>query len=58
MDAPLEELFDDEDFARLVRARQDEWLEDCSPVMLETVLATSLPRRLFQNALAMVSPLL
>ncbi len=51
-------LFDDEDFARVIRARQDEWLADCRPVTLDVVGSTSLPRRLFQNALAMVSPLL
>lgn len=51
-------LFADEDLACAIRARQDEWLAQSSRVTRETVAAYSLPRRLWQNFLAMLSPVL
>lgn len=51
-------LFADEALAREIRARQDEWLARSSRVTRETVKGYSLPRRLWQNFLAMLSPVL
>lgn len=51
-------LFADEAFAAAIRARQDEWLARSDRVTRATVAAYSLPRRLWQNLLAMWSPLL
>ena len=55
-------LFADAAFAAQVRARQDQrqdqWLALSSPVTPTTVAAYSVPRRLWQNLLAMWSPLL
>ena len=44
--------------AQEVRARQQAWLAQSDPVTREMVAAYSLPRRLWQNLLAMSSPLL
>ncbi len=51
-------LFADADFALQVRERQQAWLAQSDPVTREMVAAYSLPRRLWQNLLAMSSPLL
>lgn len=51
-------LFADPDFAQALRDRQQAWLAQSDPVTREMVAAYSLPRRLWQNLLAMSSPLL
>jgi cardiolipin synthase len=51
-------LFADEKFADLVRRRQDEFLADSDPVTVDEVDRFSLAERLWQNSLAMVSPIL
>ncbi|WP_374280893.1 cardiolipin synthase [Novosphingobium sp.] len=51
-------LFADAAFAAQVRARQDQWLALSSLITPATVAAYSVPRRLWQNLLAMWSPLL
>lgn len=51
-------LFADSAFAAQIRARQDEWLALSEPVTSATVAGYSLPRRLWQNFLAMLSPVL
>lgn len=51
-------LFADPAFAAEIRARQDEWLARSERMTRATVAAYSVPRRLWQNLLAMWSPLL
>ncbi len=51
-------LFYDPAVAALVRARQDQYLAHSTPVTVEEVAAWSLPRRLWNNALATLGPLL
>lgn len=51
-------LFADEDLARQIRGRQDEWLSQSDRITAQAVESTSMPRRLWQNLLAMLSPLL
>lgn len=51
-------LFADAALAGAIRARQDTWLAQSDRVTRETVKGYSLPRRLWQNFLAMLSPLL
>jgi len=51
-------LFFDEAFARLIRARQDEYIAQADPVARETVDNWGIGARLWQNSLAMLSPVL
>ena len=51
-------LFDDPSFADEVRARQDEYLAQCDRVSREEVADYGLVRRLWQNLLATLSPML
>jgi len=51
-------LFDDETFAGALRARQDQYLADSDPVSQADVDAFSIAARLWQNGLAMMSPIL
>jgi cardiolipin synthase len=51
-------LFADKAFAAVVRARQQDYLADCDPVTQADIDRFSLASRLWQNALAMVSPIL
>jgi cardiolipin synthase len=51
-------LFVDPAFAAVMRRRQDDYLADCDRVTMEVVEGFTLPRRLVQNLLAMMSPLL
>ena len=51
-------LFEDEAFARAVRARQDKYLADCDPVNRDDVGRYGLGLRLWQNLLATLSPML
>ncbi len=51
-------LFDDEKFAALLRARQDSYLADSDPVTQQMVDSFGLLGRLWQNSLAMMSPIL
>lgn len=51
-------LFADAGFVREIRARQDEYLADSDPVTAADVEKTSMARRLWQNLLATLSPLL
>ena len=51
-------VFADEDFAAVLRARQDEYLADCDPVTKEMVDSFGIFGRLWQNSLAMLSPIL
>ncbi len=51
-------LFADVAFAAAVRARQDAWLADCDRVTAEDVARFGIGRRLWQNSLAMLSPIL
>ena len=51
-------LFADEGFAAAVRARQDAWLADCDRVTAQDVARFGIGRRLWQNSLAMLSPIL
>ena len=51
-------LFADPAFAEVIRARQNEYLADCDPVTLADIRAFSLISRLWQNSVAMVSPIL
>jgi cardiolipin synthase len=51
-------LFADPKLAAEIRERQDHWLTQSDHVTLETVRGYFLPRRLWQNFLAMLSPLL
>jgi cardiolipin synthase len=51
-------LFADEDFARVVRERQEQFIADCNEVTIADVERFSLLQRLWQNSLAMLSPIL
>lgn len=51
-------LFADRDFAAAVRDRQSEYLADSDPVTAEQVAAFGIGRRLWQNLLATMSPVL
>ena len=51
-------LFEDTDFAHLVRSRQNEYLADCDPVTREQVEKYGVALRLWQNLLATLSPVL
>jgi cardiolipin synthase len=51
-------LFDDEQFAAVIRTRQGNYLEDSDPVTQDTVDGFGLAGRLWQNSLAMMSPIL
>lgn len=51
-------LFADAGFVGEIRARQDEYLAECDPVRAEDVAQASVLRRLWQNLLATLSPLL
>ena len=51
-------LFADRDFAAAVRDRQAEYLADSDPVTAEQVAAFGIGRRLWQNLLATMSPVL
>jgi cardiolipin synthase len=51
-------LFADEAFAALIRARQDVFLADSEPVTMAEVERFSLLERLWQNSMAMMSPIL
>jgi cardiolipin synthase len=51
-------LFADEAFAAVLRARQDEYLADSDPVTQAVVESFGIFGRLWQNSLAMVSPIL
>jgi len=51
-------LFDDEQFAAVIRTRQGSYLEDSEPVTQDTVDGFGLAGRLWQNSLAMMSPIL
>jgi cardiolipin synthase len=51
-------LFADEAFAAAIRARQDEFLADSDPVTMAEVDRFSLVERLWQNSVAMLSPIL
>lgn len=51
-------LFTDADFAASLRARQDAYLADSNPVTRAELDAFGIGRRLLQNSLAMLSPIL
>jgi len=51
-------LFADEAFAATLRARQDEYLADSNPVTQAVVDGFGIAGRLWQNSLAMMSPIL
>ena len=51
-------LFADESFARAVRERQQQFIADCDEVTMADVERFSLAQRLWQNSLAMLSPIL
>lgn len=51
-------LFADEDFARTVRERQERFIADCDEATMADVEHFSLAQRLWQNSLAMLSPIL
>ena len=51
-------LFEDDEFAAAVRQRQDQYLAECDRVGREDVERYSLGRRLWQNLLATLSPML
>ena len=51
-------LFANDEFAARLRARQDEYLADSVSVTAETVASEGLPRRIWQNLLAVMSPVL
>jgi cardiolipin synthase len=51
-------LFSDAGFAAEIRARQDAYIAEADPVTAEEVSHCGLSTRLWQNALAMLSPLL
>jgi cardiolipin synthase len=51
-------LFDDEQFAAVLRERQDRYLVDSDPVTQSIVDGWSIAGRLWQNSLAMMSPIL
>jgi cardiolipin synthase len=51
-------LFADKEFAAVIRARQDEFIADCDPVTQADIDRYSLASRLWQNSIAMMSPIL
>src|SRR5260221_673870 len=51
-------LFADDGFAAVLRSRQDQYLADCDPVTQADVDGFSIAYRLWQNSLAMMSPIL
>ncbi|MES2903951.1 MAG: cardiolipin synthase [Pseudomonadota bacterium] len=51
-------LFHDPDLAGQIRARQDEWLADCRRVTIEDVNRDGILKRIWQNLLSMLGPLL
>jgi cardiolipin synthase A/B len=51
-------LFEDAALAAAVRARQDEYLVECDPVTREDVDRYGIGLRLWQNLLAILSPML
>ena len=51
-------LFADEDFAAVLRARQEDYLADSDPVTQSVVDSFGIAGRLWQNSLAMMSPIL
>lgn len=51
-------LFEDASFAGEVRSRQDQYLADCDRVSRADVERYGIPRRLWQNLLATLSPML
>ena len=51
-------LFADKEFAAVIRARQDEFIADCDPVTQADIDGYGLAARLWQNSLAMMSPIL
>lgn len=51
-------LFADREFASAIRRRQDQYLGASDPVTREALARVSLPRRMWQNLLAIMSPVL
>jgi cardiolipin synthase len=51
-------LFADKEFAAAIRARQDAFIADCDPVTEADIDRYSLASRLWQNSIAMMSPIL
>jgi cardiolipin synthase len=51
-------LFENEDFAAAVRARQEEFISQSDAVSLAEIERFGIARRVWQNALAMLGPLL
>lgn len=51
-------LFADDEFAAVIRARQQEYLADCDPVTQAVLDSWGVAGRLWQNSLAMMSPIL
>ncbi|MEP7129795.1 MAG: cardiolipin synthase [Sphingomicrobium sp.] len=51
-------LFADEDFTRVVRERQEQFIADSDEVTMADVERFNLAQRLWQNSLAMLSPIL
>ena len=51
-------LFADKEFAAVIRARQDAFIADCDPVTQADIDRYGLIARLWQNSIAMMSPIL
>ena len=51
-------LFADQSFATVIRARQDDYLADSDPITADTLACVGLFRRIWQNLLATMSPVL
>jgi cardiolipin synthase A/B len=51
-------LFADQSFATVIRARQDDYLADSDPITADTLARVGLFRRIWQNLLATMSPVL
>ena len=51
-------LFADKEFAAVIRARQDAFIADCDPVTQADIDRYGLASRLWQNTIAMMSPIL
>ena len=51
-------LFADKEFAAVIRARQDAFIADCDPVTQADIDGYGLASRLWQNTIAMMSPIL
>ena len=51
-------LFADEDFAAVIRARQDDYIAESDPVTQADIDRFSIAARLWQNSVAMLSPIL